>query len=164
VTTRPAAARPAAARPAAARSVVVGSDGRAKAYRPIPESDRAAAVAAGFAAYEQGDYFAAHEYLEPAWMGTDEPIERAWLQGLIKLAAAYVHGVRKNPAGMVRNLEGARWRLVEAAAQAPIARAPDGSRLDLAGLVAAIDLRLADLASHPAGPTLEPPGLLRTAP
>ena len=37
------------------------------------------------------------------WMGTDDLVERAWLQGLIKLAAAYVHGVRGNPAGIVRN-------------------------------------------------------------
>lgn len=59
------------------RSIVVGSDGRAKAYRPLPESDRAAALAAGLAAYERGDFFAAHEHLEPAWMGMDDPAERA---------------------------------------------------------------------------------------
>ena len=41
-------------------------------------------------------------------MGTDDLVERALLQGLIKLAAAYVHGVRGNPAGIDRNLEGAR--------------------------------------------------------
>lgn len=146
-----------------ARSVVVGPDGRAKAYRPIPARDRAAAVAAGFAAYEQGDFFAAHEHLEPAWMGTDDLVERAWLQGLIKLAAAYVHGVRGNPAGIVRNLEGARARLAEAAAQAPIATAPEGSRVDLTSLVASIDLRLADLAAHPAGATIDPPDLPRSA-
>ena len=146
-----------------ARSVVVGSDGRAKAYRPIAKPERAAAVTAGFAAYEHGDFFAAHEHLEPAWMGTADPVERAWLQGLIKLAAAYVHGVRGNPPGIVRNLEGARARLAVAADQAPIATAPDGSRLDLASLVAAIDLRLADLAAHPTGATLDPPELYRRA-
>lgn len=145
------------------RSVVVGSDGRAKAYRPIPEADRAVAVAAGLAAYAQGDFFAAHEHLEPAWMGTDDLVERAWLQGLIKLAAAYVHGVRGNPAGIVRNLEGARSRLAEAAARTPTVATPDGSRLDLEALVLAIDRRLADLARHPAGPTLEPPDLRRSA-
>ena len=147
-----------------ARSVVVGADGRAKAYRPIPESARAAAIAAGLAAYEQGDFFIAHEHLEPAWMGTDDLVERAWLQGLIKLAAAYVHGVRGNPAGIVRNLEGARARLAESALHAPNVGIPDGSRLDLVALVTAIDLRLADLAAHPDGPTLEPPGLRRSAP
>jgi predicted metal-dependent hydrolase len=147
------------ARSVTERSVLVGSDGRAKAYRPIPRHARAAAVTAGFAAYDQGDFFAAHEHLEPAWMGTDDLVERAWLQGLIKLAAAYVHGVRGNPAGIARNLEGARSRLAEAAALTPEAVAPDGSRLDLESLVAAIDLRLADLAAHPSGATLGPPEL-----
>ena len=41
-------------------------------------------------------------------MGTDDRAERALLQGLIKVAAAYVHDVRGNPAGIARNLEGAR--------------------------------------------------------
>src|SRR6478735_3204761 len=80
------------------RSVVVGSDGRAKAYRPIPEDERMAAIAAGLASYARGDYFEAHEELEPAWMGTDVTAERALLQGIIKVAAAYVHDVRGNPA------------------------------------------------------------------
>ena len=48
------------------RSVVVGRDGRAKAYRPLPDADRAAALASGLAAYERGDFFQAHEDLEPA--------------------------------------------------------------------------------------------------
>ena len=47
-------------------------------------------------------------------MGTDDRAERALLQGLIKVAAAYVHDVRGNPAGIARNLEGARALLVEA--------------------------------------------------
>lgn len=141
------------------RSVVVGSDGRAKAYRPIPMPERAAAAAAGFAAYEGGDFFLAHEHLEPAWMGTDDLVERAWLQGLIKLAAAYVHGVRGNPAGIVRNLEGARAKLAEAGTATQTVTAPDGRRLDLGELVTAIDARLADLERHPGGATLAPPGL-----
>ena len=70
--------------------------GRLKAYRPIPAADRRRAFEAGVAAYDRGDFFEAHELLEPAWMGTDEPAERDLLQGLIKLAAAFVHGVRGN--------------------------------------------------------------------
>jgi predicted metal-dependent hydrolase len=145
-----------------ARSVVVGRDGRAKAYRPLPEATRAAALEAGLAAYRAGDFFEAHELLEPAWMGTDVPADRALLQGLIKLAAAYVHAVRGNPAGIVRNLEGARARLLEADEDRRAARLPE-PWLDLPGLVAEVDLRLADLAAHPAGPTLEPPRLSRSA-
>ena len=146
-----------------ARSVVVGRDGRAKAYRPLPEADRAAALLAGLAAYARGDFFAAHEHLEPAWMGTDDLVDRALLQGLIKLAAAYVHAARGNPAGIVRNLEGARMRLVEAAEDRAAARQLD-AWLDLPGLVTAIDLRLADLAAHPSGPTLDPPVIARSLP
>jgi predicted metal-dependent hydrolase len=145
------------------RSVVIGRDGRAKAYRPLPEADRAAALVAGLHAYREGDFFEAHELLEPAWMGTDVTADRALLQGLIKLAAAYVHAVRGNPPGIVRNLQGARARLVEAAEDRTAAGLPD-AWLDVPGLIAAIDLRLADLAAHPTGPTLSPPELPRSVP
>jgi hypothetical protein len=146
-----------------ARSVVVGRDGRAKAYRPLPETDRVAALAAGIEAYEHGDFFEAHELLEPAWMGTDVPADRALLQGLIKLAAAYVHAVRGNPRGIARNLQGARARLLEADEERSTAGLPE-PWLDVAALIAAIDLRLADLAANPNGPTLGPPELPRSVP
>ena len=94
----------------------------------------------GSAAYERGDYFEAHEDLEPAWMGTDDPGERAYLQGLIKLAAAYVHGVRGNPTGIRRNLEGARARLAEALETGGGAAA-DLTRIDLPALISEIDRR-----------------------
>ena len=139
------------------RLTVTGADGRAKAYRPLPAATRAEAVRSGLEAYERGDFFEAHELLEPAWMGTDEPAERAFLQGLIKLAAAYVHDVRGNPAGIAKNLEGARARLREAGPISPTPGRIDGERL-----VAAIDLRLADLAAHASGPTLGPPTLHRS--
>jgi predicted metal-dependent hydrolase len=141
------------------RSVVVGRDGRAKAYRPLPEAERHAAIAAGLAAYERGDFFEAHEDLEPAWMGTDDLAERALLQGLIKVAAAYVHDARGNPAGIARNLDGARALLGEAAATGPSVNA---AGIDLDALIADVDLRLDDLAAHPDGPTLGPPTLART--
>jgi predicted metal-dependent hydrolase len=70
-------------------------------------------------------------------MGTDDPAERDLYQGLIKLAAAYVHAVRGNPAGVVKNLRGARERLADAI--------PSGAAvgLDIASLVRAIDAALA---------------------
>ena len=145
------------------RSVVVGRDGRAKAYRPIPKADRAVAILSGVAAYERGDYFEAHEDLEPAWMGTDDLGERAYLQGLIKLAAAYVHGVRGNPAGIARNLEGARARLAEALETGGGAAA-ELTRIDLPALIAEIDRRLTDLVDHPGDASLGPPDLRRTLP
>ena len=91
----------------------------------------------GLTAYERGDFFLAHELLEPAWMGTADLPERALLQGLIKLAAAYVHAVRGNAAGIRKNLEGARARLVEAGPAGAVAG------LDAMALVRAIDDRLA---------------------
>ena len=94
-------------------------------------------------------------------MGTDDRAERALLQGLIKVAAAYVHDVRGNPTGIGRNLEGARALLVEAAEEGP---AINIAQLDIDALVAAIDLRLADLAAHPDGPNLPPPILRRSLP
>ncbi len=136
---------------------VVGPDGRAKAFRPLPAETRAVALEAGLAAYDRGDYFEAHELLEPAWMGTDDLAERALLQGLIKLAAAYVHSVRGNPAGIARNLEGARSRLEEAR--------EDGRHtagLDLNALLHDIDARLGQLAADPDHQPAPAPDLRRT--
>ena len=119
------------------RQVVIGADGRAKAYRPLPADDRVAALRAGLAAYAAGDFFEAHELMEPAWMGTADLAERSLIQGLIKVAAADVHAVRGNPAGVRRNLEGARDRL-----QAGAGGAITGVDLDVAEVLAAIDARL----------------------
>jgi len=130
---------------------------RAKAYRPLPETERRQAFDAAIAAYERGDFFEAHELLEPAWMGTDDLAERALHQGLIKLAAAYVHGVRRNPLGIVKNLTGAREHLARAVGT----DAEGWSGLDLAALVAAIDERLAALGAEPGTVVLDPPAIRR---
>jgi predicted metal-dependent hydrolase len=113
---------------------------REKAYRPLPLAARQAAFTEGLAAYDRGDFFAAHEALEPAWMGSDDLEERALHQGLIKLAAAYVHAVRRNPAGIAKNLTGARLHLAAAGSAA------DAWSVDVTSLRAAIDARLADPA------------------
>ena len=89
--------------------------GRAKAHRPLPREVRTGGRGRGLAAYGRGAWYLAHEELEPAWMGTDDPAERALLSGLIKLAAAYVHAARGNPLGVRTNLHGARERLATAA-------------------------------------------------
>ena len=124
--------------------------GRAKAYRPLPAATRRRALREGLDAYERGDFFLAHELLEPAWMGTDDLPERELLQGLIKLAAAHVHGVRGNPAGVVKNLEGARERLAAAGNR--------GDRLgvDAARLVAEIDDRLSRVVAADGPPIAIP--------
>ena len=122
--------------------------GRPKAYRPLAEADRRAALEAGLAAYERGDFFEAHELLEPAWMGTADPVERDLHQGLIKLAAAFVHGVRGNPLGVVRNLTGARARLAAARDAVTAGANPAvGAEVDVARLVDDVEARLAELAA-----------------
>ena len=120
---------------------------RRKAYRPLSPEARRSALEAGLHAYSQGDFFEAHEFLEPAWMGTSDLAERALYQGLIKLAAGYVHAVRGNPIGLARNLEGARRHL-----ETSLDRDPGwGSSLgiDLPRLVDAIDDRLASIRALP---------------
>ncbi len=144
---------------AAARSTAIGAGrvmerGRAKAHRPLPREVRRAAVQRGLEAYGRGAWYLAHEELEPAWMGTDDPAERALLSGLIKLAAAYVHAARGNPLGVRTNLRGARERLASAIDAAPAG--PDGALawIDLPTLLAGVDDRLARseaLCSNPAG-------------
>ena len=111
--------------------------GRAKAYRPMAAADRRAAFDAGLEAYERGDVFLAHELLEPAWMGTPDLAERELIQGLIKLAAAFVHAARGNPAGVAKNLRGARERLENAG------DAGEPTGVDVPTLLAAIEDRLA---------------------
>jgi predicted metal-dependent hydrolase len=88
-------------------------------------------------AYDRGDFFEAHEVLEPAWMGSDDAVERDLCQGLIKLSAAYVHAVRGNPRGFEKNLRGARDRLSRAGT------AGRAAGLDVGAIVLAIDAVLA---------------------
>jgi predicted metal-dependent hydrolase len=127
--------------------------GRAKAYRPLPPEERRAALRAGLAAYEAGYFFLAHETLEPAWMGTDDPGERDLHQGLIKLAAAFVHATRGNHLGIEKNLRGSRELLRGGIA----AGAAEG--IDMQRIIEAIDDRLASLAR---GVAVDPIPIVRT--
>jgi predicted metal-dependent hydrolase len=134
---------------------------RRKAYRPIPPDRRRAALEAGLEAYARGNYFEAHELLEPAWMGTSDLAERALYQGLIKVAAGYVHAVRGNPTGLARNLEGARKHLATSEQLDP--RWAQGVGIDLAELLAAVDDRLASIRTLAAGVESSPAALLDLA-
>jgi predicted metal-dependent hydrolase len=118
---------------------------RAKAYRPLPADRRHEALEDGIAAFERGDFFEAHELLEPAWMGTDDLAERALYQGLIKLAAGYVHAVRGNPIGLTRNLEGARKHLETSKRLDPDRGVSEG--IDVTELLVELDIRLASARS-----------------
>ena len=107
----------------------------------------------GLARYARGDFFAAHEALEPAWMGTDDLAERALHQGLIKVAAAYVHAVRHNPAGHRQEPHRRPWP----PRRRDVRSGPPGAWTWTTSL-AAVDARLADPASprrparHPEDP------------
>ena len=143
-------------------AVIVGADGRAKAYRPLPLEARAAAVREGLDAYERGDFFEAHEALEPAWMGSDDPAERAAAAGPDQAGRGVRPRRPRQPAGIAKNLEGARARLAEARDAGWRAPAGLGLDVDLGALIDDIDRRLADLAAHPTDPTLGPPSLQRS--
>jgi predicted metal-dependent hydrolase len=65
--------------------------------------ERLHVLLAGVAQYNDGYFFEAHETLEELWMQSPWPIRR-FLQGLIQLAAAFVHLVRHEYPGTVRLL------------------------------------------------------------
>jgi hypothetical protein len=135
--------------------------GRSKAHRPLPREVRMAAVERGLAAYDRGAWYLAHEELEPAWMGTDDPVERALLSGLIKLAAAYVHAARGNPLGVRTNLHGARERLATAAAATAGGPAGAIEWIDLPTLLVSVDdllARIEALCTSPPDAAIGDPG------
>ena len=96
-------------------------------------------------------------------MGTDDPVERDLHQGLIKLAAGYVHAVRGNPEGMLKNLRGARERLeavaIAGASGLAIAALPGGGQLDVPALVTAIDERIREVGRNASVEFIYPPRL-----
>ncbi|HEX5465699.1 MAG TPA: DUF309 domain-containing protein [Candidatus Limnocylindrales bacterium] len=133
--------------------------GRRKAYRPLAPERRQAAAETALAAYRRGDWFLAHELLEPAWMGTADLAERELYQGLIKLAAAHVHQVRGNPNGVLKNLLGADEHLARAD---PTGRSTCTMLdLDLPALRLAVANQVADLKAGRALETLAPIDLPR---
>lgn len=84
-------------------------------------------------------------------MGSDDPRERDLYQGLIKLAAAYVHRARGNGIGLARNLEGAATVLGRVTGDHRNAHG-----LDVASLLAEMGRRI-PAGDGPADLALEPP-------
>ena len=116
---------------------------------------------AGLEAYAHGNFFEAHELLEPAWMGTSDLAERSLYQGLIKLSAGYVHAIRGNPIGMTRNLHGARKYLEFSLRSGPEHSVSAG--IDLKSLLVEIDARLEAVTTLPAVVNLVPAAMLDLA-
>jgi uncharacterized protein len=67
-------------------------------------------LAEGLRLYQAGEFFAAHEYWELVWLRTPAP-EKAFVQALIQVTAAFHHGRRGNPHGTRLLLEAALSRL-----------------------------------------------------
>jgi iron complex transport system ATP-binding protein len=137
------------------RALVRDPDGRLKAFRPLPPEERLGALDRSLAAYAAGDFFAAHEILEPGWMGSDDQAERALHQALIKLAAAGVHAVRGNPEGVRRNLQGSARRLALVPDESTGTLGDAIRRVDLAATRGWIDAALAAFEHAPDAATLD---------
>lgn len=60
--------------------------------------------------YNDGYYFESHETLEDLWMVTPFP-ERQFFQGIIQIAAAFVHFARREYPGILKLLDGALEKL-----------------------------------------------------
>jgi hypothetical protein len=64
----------------------------------------------GLRCFHSGAFFEAHEHWESVWLAVQEP-EKAFLQGLIQVAASFHHFQRGNLAGTVSLLRSALRRL-----------------------------------------------------
>jgi predicted metal-dependent hydrolase len=62
--------------------------------------------------FNMGWYFESHETLEDLWMVTPLP-ERTFMQGVIQLAAAFVHYARGEQPGVLKLLDAAAEKLAE---------------------------------------------------
>ena len=61
--------------------------------------------------YHAGEHWHAHEVLEDLWRATRDPERRRFYQGIIQLAAAFVHAERGNMRGVQRLLAKAAAKL-----------------------------------------------------
>ena len=84
----------------------MGEDTRNRNLRLLTEEEveeRRDVLVAGVAQYNAGYFFEAHETLEELWLPSPWPV-RPFLQGIIQLAAGFVHLMRHEYPGTVRLL------------------------------------------------------------
>ena len=82
----------------------VAAAGAAASHRPQPYLEC-------IRRYNAGEHWHAHEVLEDLWRATCEPERRRFYQGIIQLAAAFVHAERGNMRGVQRLLAKAAAKL-----------------------------------------------------
>lgn len=88
--------------------------------------------------FNRGWYFASHETLEDLWMVTPMP-EREFFQGIIQLAAAFVHLARREYPGI--------FKLLDASASKLAASAPERFGIEVNSLLEAIATARAEIES-----------------
>ncbi|WP_437819340.1 DUF309 domain-containing protein [Sorangium sp. So ce1078] len=77
-----------------------------------PDAELEAIVQRGLRAYRDGLFYEAHELWEIGWRDEPDPVRKAFLQGLILVAAALHKLTRmQSPSGAVRLLDKAHARL-----------------------------------------------------
>jgi predicted metal-dependent hydrolase len=79
----------------------------------------------GITLFNEGKFFEAHEAWEPLWLCAEAPRERRFLQGLIMIAGAFLHYVRRECTGASALLEKSRKALEESVNDHPEIRLPD---------------------------------------
>lgn len=107
----------------------------------------------GLELFNAGRYWDAHEAWEEAWMPDRRGPDGGFYKGLIQIAAGCLHYGRRNRRGTVN-----KWR---SGANYLRPYLPVHHGLDLAALVAAIDVNLAAVEATTEWPDLEMPMLAR---
>jgi predicted metal-dependent hydrolase len=92
----------------------------------------------GLELIRSGEYFAAHEQLEDAWLAA-APAERDFYQGLVHVTVAWYQAGRGNLVGCERQLEKAARRLA--------AYAPEHLGVDVASILEQVDTAAALVVS-----------------
>ena len=83
---------------------MIGRGSEAVSHRPRPYLEC-------IRRYSAGEHWQAHEVLEDLWRVTPDPERRRFYQGIIQLAAAFVHAERGNMRGVQRLLAKATGKL-----------------------------------------------------
>jgi predicted metal-dependent hydrolase len=103
----------------------------------------------GITLFNEGKFFEAHEAWEPLWLSAEAPREKQFLQGLIMLAGAFLHYIRRECVGASALLERSSKALAESVNDHPEIRLPDFlgevDRLRTAFDRCQLDVRVEDL-------------------